>query len=72
MLKHGHLTIHTWPEANACAIDLYSRNEDSVDKIKEIEEFLCDWLGWENCTSTILLGRGKYNRVMVNDEPTSS
>lgn len=32
VLDHGHLTIHTWPEAHACAIDFYHSSMDGPEK----------------------------------------
>jgi len=37
LLSESHVSIHTWPEMGACAIDVYScRYDYPVDKIEEI------------------------------------
>lgn len=32
VLDHGHLTIHTWPEDFACAIDFYHSSFEGPEK----------------------------------------
>jgi len=68
MLDYGHLTIHTWPEYQSCAIDFYLGGPNiSFTLIREMEEKLCDNLGWECCTSTLSLVRGGPSKILVND-----
>jgi len=37
LLSESHVSIHTWPENDSCAIDVYSCRDDyPVDKIEEV------------------------------------
>lgn len=67
MLRLGHLTIHSWPGASACAIDFYHSSADSWNTIHVVEEGLCNAFGWANCSSTITLPRGEHTRLWCND-----
>lgn len=69
MLDHGHLTIHTWPEENACAIDFYYSFTDDIELLKKVEEYLCNEFGWEACKSTLAVPRGKMSKLWTNDAP---
>jgi len=67
LLSESHMSIHTWPEHKACAIDFYNCGENSWRNLKLVEESLCDALGWFNCTSTVLLPRGRTTMIHTND-----
>lgn len=69
MIDHGHLTIHTWPENKACAIDFYHSCKDSWDIVRHVEEYLCEKIGWDACTSTLVVPRGKMTKLWANDSP---
>ena len=73
-IDHGHLTIHTWPESQSCAIDFYhyQHEEKSWYEIHKMEEYLCDALGWDNVSSTLLLVRNKVSRIQTKDCPKPS
>ncbi|KRX05046.1 S-adenosylmethionine decarboxylase, core [Pseudocohnilembus persalinus] len=72
LLDHGHLTIHTWPENDSCAIDFYTAKADNFSLIKKVEEYICDQFGWESCTSTLVVPRGKFSKLLTNDSPAKS
>jgi len=67
LLAESHLSIHTWPEHKCCAIDFFHCGNKSQTNLKIAEEKLCDFLGWENCTSTLLLKRGQVSSYLTND-----
>lgn len=58
LLSESHLSIHTWPENNSCAIDFYHCGDTSRENLKVVEEKLCDLFGWDKCTSNVFLKRG--------------
>ena len=58
LLSESHFSIHTWPESKTCAIDFYHCGPRSTINLKIAEERLCDYFGWENCSSLLLLRRG--------------
>jgi len=66
-LSESHFSIHTWPEHKCCAIDFYHCGDRSARNLKIAEEKLCDFFGWENCTSTLLLKRGSVSSYLTND-----
>jgi len=66
LLSESHFSIHTWPEIKACAIDFYHCGPRSSNNLSIAEEKLCDFLGWKNCTSTLLLSRGFYSSYLTN------
>lgn len=55
LLSESHFSIHTWPDLKSCAIDFYHCGPISNQNLKIAEEMLCDYFGWENCSSTVLL-----------------
>lgn len=67
LLSESHFSIHTWPERKSCAIDFYHCGDRAPTNLKLAEELICDWLGWENCTSTLLLKRGCMASYLTND-----
>lgn len=67
MLRAGHLTIHSWPESKACAIDFYHSGVDTWNTVRIVEESLCDAMGWDNCTSTVTIPRGVHSRLYCNE-----
>jgi len=67
LLAESHFSIHTWPEHRCCAIDFYHCGNRSKLNLQIAEERLCDLLGWENCTSTLLLKRGQVASYLTND-----
>jgi len=53
------MSIHTWPEHKACAIDFYNCGDNSWKNLESVENFLGSIMGFENMTSCIKLPRGK-------------
>lgn len=71
LLSESHFSIHTWPEHKACAIDFYHCGETADLRLAKAEELLCDYLGWEACTGSILLNRGKYHYALHKNDDNS-
>lgn len=67
LLNGGHLTVHTWPESNACALDFYIKGANTLQTIRTVEEKLCDQMGWHSCASTLVFPRGGLSRVYCNE-----
>jgi len=67
LLSESHFSIHTWPEHKCCAIDFYHCGDNSAKNLKIAEEKLCDFFGWDNCTSFLLLKRGSVSSYLTND-----
>ena len=67
LLSESHFSIHTWPENKSCAIDFYHCGNKSLDNLRIAEEKLCNFFGWENCNSTLLLNRGKKSSYLTNN-----
>ena len=67
LLSESHFSIHTWPESGSCAIDFYHCGDNSTVNLKIAEVALCDLLGWENCTSFLLVKRGDVSSYLTND-----
>lgn len=62
LLEESHISIHTWPEHNFAAVDVFSCNPFDVDTVKQMlgellhsDRIVCH--SWE---------RGIVNRVKVN------
>lgn len=68
LLSESHFSIHTWPEHGACAIDFYHCGETARFRMIKAEELLCEYLGWENCTGSIILDRGTYNYSLIKQD----
>ena len=72
LLSESHFSIHTWPEHGACAIDFYHCGETARSRMIKAEELLCEYLGWENCTGSMIIDRGTYHYSLIKqDEHTS-
>ena len=56
LLEESHLSIHTWPEKEYMAIDLFSCKE--ISNIKEIEEVLNRHIGNQPQVETKTIVRG--------------
>lgn len=67
LLSESHVSIHTWPESNACALDFYHCGPHSLRNLRIAEEKFCNLFGWENCTSTIITRRGQTTSLLTND-----
>ena len=67
LLSESHFSIHTWPESGSCAIDFYHCGERSTVNLKIAEVELCNLLGWENCSSFLLVKRGGISSYLTND-----
>lgn len=67
LLSESHFSIHTWPETKSCAIDFYHCGPVSNQNLAIAEERLCDLMGWENCTTGVLLQRGQTTSYMANN-----
>lgn len=67
LLSESHFSIHTWPEARACAVDFYHCGDKSVKNLKIAEEKLCELFGWNACTSTMIMKRGQVSSYLTND-----
>lgn len=67
LLSESHMSIHTWPETKSCAIDFYHCGPRSCVNLSIAEEKLCDLLGWENCTTGVLLQRGQTTSYLTNN-----
>jgi spermidine synthase len=72
LLSESHFSIHTWPENKSCAIDFYHCGGSAKDNLTQAEIILCDKLGWENCTGSILLERGGTSQALLNHYDHSS
>lgn len=72
LLSESHFSIHTWPEFGACAIDFYHCGETARERMIKAEELLCEYLGWENCTGSMIVDRGSYNYALITQNETSS
>lgn len=72
LLSESHFSIHTWPEFGACAIDFYHCGETARQRMIKAEELLCEYLGWENCTGSMIIDRGSYNYALITQNETSS
>jgi len=72
LLSESHFSIHTWPEFGACAIDFYHCGETARQRMIKAEELLCDYLGWENCTGSMIIDRGSYNYALITQNEHSS
>lgn len=72
LLSESHFSIHTWPEFGACAIDFYHCGETAKDRMIKAEQLLCDYLGWDNCTGSMIIDRGNYNYALVAQNETTS
>ena len=66
LLSESHFSIHTWPEKNACAIDFYHCGDTAEKRLRKAEELICNKFGWENCTSSLNLGRGNKTQFLMN------
>ena len=66
LLSESHFSIHTWPESGACAIDFYHCGDRSAVNLKIAEVELCNLLGWENCSSFLLVKRGDVSSYLTN------
>ncbi len=72
LLSESHFSIHTWPEHGACAIDFYHCGSNARLRMMKAEELLCEFLGWENCTGSMIIDRGTYHYSLIQkDEHTS-
>jgi spermidine synthase len=69
LLSESHLSIHTWPEEKACAIDFYHCGETAFERMGIAEKVICEKFGWNNCTSSLLINRGKRSQYLLNDYP---
>jgi spermidine synthase len=67
LLSESHFSIHTWPEAGSCAIDFYHCGERSMKNLKIAEVEICNFFGWENCSSFLLVKRGGNTCYLTND-----
>jgi spermidine synthase len=67
LLSESHFSIHTWPESGSCAIDFYHCGERSTVNLKIAEVELCNYFGWENCSSFLLVKRGLISSYLTND-----
>lgn len=67
LLSESHFSIHTWPETQSCAIDFYHCGPISNQNLAIAEEKLCELLGWEACTTAVLLERGQQSSYLVNN-----
>jgi S-adenosylmethionine decarboxylase proenzyme len=67
LLSESHFSIHTWPETQSCAIDFYHCGPISNQNLTIAEEKLCELLGWEACTTAVLLERGQKSSYLVNN-----
>ena len=72
LLSESHFSIHTWPEHGACAIDFYHCGETAKLRMIKAEELLCDFLGWENCTGSMIVDRGTYNYALIKKDDNNS
>jgi len=72
LLSESHFSIHTWPEKKALTIDFYHCGSSSVDNFKIVEEQICDFFGWEHCTSTLIIRRGQCSSLVFDDYPEKS
>ena len=72
LLSESHFSIHTWPEKNACAIDFYHCGNTAEKRLRKAEELLCNKLGWENCTSSLNIGRGNKTQFLLNNYDNSA
>lgn len=72
LLSESHFSIHTWPEYGACAIDFYHCGETARERMIKAEELLCEYLGWENCTGSMIVDRGNYNYALIAQDEHSS
>jgi S-adenosylmethionine decarboxylase len=72
LLSESHFSIHTWPEFGACAIDFYHCGETARQRMIKAEELLCDYLGWDNCTGSMIIDRGSYNYALITQNEHSS
>ena len=57
LLEESHISIHTWPEHNYAAIDVFSCNDFDVDLVKSILSSLLD----SDTVSTNVLKRGNLS-----------
>jgi len=67
LLSESHFSIHTWPENRACAIDFYHCGTTAERRLKKAEELLCDALGWDACTASMLVSRGNRTQYLLNN-----
>lgn len=67
LLSESHFSIHTWPETKSCAIDFYHCGPVSHTNLSIAEEKLCDLLGWDKCTTGVLLQRGQTTSYLTNN-----
>jgi spermidine synthase len=67
LLSESHFSIHTWPEAKCCAIDFYHCGEKAEKNLKIAEEKICEFFGWDKCSSYLLLKRGQVSSFLAND-----
>jgi spermidine synthase len=72
LLSESHFSIHTWPEKKACAIDFYHCGDKSRANLTEAEIILCEKLGWQNCTGSMILDRGVTHQALLNHYDHSS
>lgn len=72
LLSESHFSIHTWPEFGACAIDFYHCGETARSRMILAEEKLCDYLGWENCTGSMIVDRGNYAYALMKQSENIS
>jgi len=66
LLSESHFSIHTWPEHKACAIDFYHCGDTANKRLRKAEDILCTFLGWENCSGSILIDRGASRQTLLN------
>lgn len=67
LLSESHVSIHTWPETQSCAIDFYHCGPHSTTNLQIAEERLCELFGWGNCTTAVLLNRGQDSSYLTNN-----
>jgi len=58
ILCKSHFRGETFLESKSVSVDFFLSTEKSNLKLLLVQEKLCDYFGWENCTNTNILDRG--------------
>ncbi|KRX02962.1 S-adenosylmethionine decarboxylase, core [Pseudocohnilembus persalinus] len=64
LLSESHISVHTFPESSCMTIDFYNCGENSWKNLISMEEHLFSIFGWENCSSSIMIPRGKKAKFL--------